>query len=82
MLIDNLQEQLVSFLQDLVRIANINNGQDDCELEIAKRIESEARKFELNVNLYAHPEKPNRPNVVVSIGILYIWLSSNLYNSF
>lgn len=58
--------ELIPFLQDLVRIHTVN-GRDD-ELEVAKRIQEEARKLDIDCHLYSSPETPNRPNVVASVG--------------
>lgn len=50
------KDSVVEFLQDLVRIHSVNGV--DTELLVAQRIEQEARKLGVDVQLIAHPDTP------------------------
>lgn len=60
----NYEAEILSFLQDLVRIPSVNGR--DIEKPIAERIIKEARKWELPAKLAA--KDPERPNALVTLG--------------
>lgn len=58
------EEQVLSFLQDLVRIPSVNGR--DSETAVAQRIAAEAEKLGLEAELAARD--PERPNALVTLG--------------
>ena len=60
------EADVLSFLQDLVRLPSVNGR--DSETAVARRIAEESRQLDLAAELVAAPAAPDRANIVVTLG--------------